>query len=94
MTSGKAQVPAEQEWDRQDALLPGPDCSSSDMPPDVLLVTVNIFEALLLFLSLLYLIFKKKSNMQIIKSISVFVVFFGEAVINGVVFSKITYVPC
>lgn len=49
MTSGKAQAPAEQEWDRQDALLPGPDCSSSDLPPDVLLVTVNIFEALLLF---------------------------------------------
>lgn len=57
MTSGEAQAPTGQEWDRQDALLPGPDCKISDLSPDVLLVTVNIFEALLpffFFLSLLY----------------------------------------
>lgn len=49
MTGGKAQAPTEQEWERRDALLPGPNCNSSDLPPDVLLVTVNTFEALLLF---------------------------------------------
>jgi len=32
--------------------------------------------------------------MQIMKSISIFVVFFGEAAINGFVFSKIISVPC
>lgn len=49
MTGGRAWVPTEQEWDRQDAWLPGLNCSSSDLPPDVPLVTVNILEALLLF---------------------------------------------
>lgn len=49
MTSGKAQVPTEQEWDMWDALLLGPNCNSSDLPPDVLLDAVNNFEYLLLF---------------------------------------------
>lgn len=49
MTRGKAQVLAEQEWDTWDALLLGPNCNSSNSPPDVLLDTVNSFEYLLLF---------------------------------------------
>lgn len=49
VTSGKAQVPSEQEWDTWDALLLGPNCNSSDLPPDVLLDAVNNFEYLLLF---------------------------------------------
>lgn len=49
MTSGKAQVPSEQEWDMWDALLLGPNCNSSDLSPDVLLDAVNNFEYLLLF---------------------------------------------
>lgn len=45
--SGRAEVLSDWEWDKQDT---GPDCSSTDLSPDVLLlVTVNIFEALLCF---------------------------------------------
>lgn len=46
------------------------------------------------FLSLLYLIFKKNQICKLWNQLAFFVVFFGEAVINGGVFSKITSVPC